>query len=366
MFRTRCRSVHSPSSLAADTKCGTINNLRALCASVVHQPYRLTASLVINMRPCTAALSAFLNGANYDAVIVDLYTVALASGETLRFSGGNTALTLPAAVFADPHSLNYGANQIFALGPRFGRSKISTKVGVEPAELDIDVFAGGGDLVGTFPFAEAVRVGLFDGATVELDRFFAPPRAAGSAALDTSLGCLTWFYGRVAECDIGRSQVTMKVKSLMNLLAIQQMPRRLYQASCNLVFGDAMCGYNRVTGAAANGTTGGPAQIAVSAAAGSTQGALVLASAIPTAYVEGTIIGATGANAGFSRTLAALSAPGTTIGLFKPWLYPVAVGDSFAILPGCDHTTGAGGCAGRNNLARFGGFPYIPPPEAAF
>jgi len=31
----------------------------------------------------------------------------------------------------------------------------------------------------------------------------------------------------------------------MNLLAIQQMPRRLYQRAAGHVFGDAMCGYDR-------------------------------------------------------------------------------------------------------------------------
>ena len=54
-----------------------------------------------------------------------------------------------------------------------------------------------------------------------------------------------WFYGRVAETDVGRSKIEMKVKSLLNLLAQQQMPRRLYQAACTHVFGDPMCTFNR-------------------------------------------------------------------------------------------------------------------------
>jgi hypothetical protein len=173
------------------------------------------------VRPCSSGLAAFLgNPANRDVVQADLYTFALASGETLYWSGGNTALTIPAAGFP-VGSINHGTSQTFALGPRFGRSKITTKIGVEPAELDIDILAGADDLVGTFPVAEAMRMGIFDGATVELDRLFAPPPSAGSPGLDTSLGCLLWFYGRVAECDVGRSKIAMKVKSLMNLLAIQ-------------------------------------------------------------------------------------------------------------------------------------------------
>ena len=46
------------------------------------------------------------------------------------------------------------------------------------------------------------------------------------------------------------------------------------------------------------------------------------------------------------------------------WLEPVTVGDGFELLPGCDHTLAT--CQGTfNNLSRFGGFPYIPPPELA-
>ncbi|HTV87991.1 MAG TPA: DUF2163 domain-containing protein [Stellaceae bacterium] len=315
------------------------------------------------MRPCPAALATFLAGANYEAWMVDLYTFALSDGLTLRYTGGNAAVTVAAAGFADPNSLNYGSAQSFALGPRFGRSNITTKVGVEAAELDIDIFAAPTDLIGTFAFADAVRIGLFDGATVELDRLF------GAAPGDTSLGCLTWFCGRVAACDIGRSAIAMKVKSLMNLLAVQQMPRRLFAASCSHIFGDAMCGYNRATGSAADGTTGGPAQLTVTQTV-ATQSGVILASPIASNifdYVEGTLVGATGANTGYRRTIASISPDGTTLAQLQPWLYPVAIGDQFYALPGCDHSTnGSAGCALRNNLARFGGFPYIPPPEMAF
>ncbi|HTT78589.1 MAG TPA: DUF2163 domain-containing protein [Stellaceae bacterium] len=315
------------------------------------------------MRPAPAALAAFLAAAEYDAWMADLYVFQLTDGLVLRYSGGNTAVTVPAAGFADPHSLNYGSAQTFLLGPRFGRSQVSTKIGVEPAELDIEIYAAATDLIGTFAFADAVRIGLFDGATVELDRLI------GAAPGDTSLGCLTWFYGRVAECDIGRSTIAMKVKSLMNLLAIQQMPRRLFAASCSHIFGDPMCGYNRQSGTAADGTTGGPAQITVTATT-TAQSGVYLASAISPNifdYVEGTLVGLSGANAGIARTIASISPDGKTLAQFKPWLYPVAVGDTFYALPGCDHsTTGEGGCQLRNNLGRFGGFPYIPPPEMAF
>jgi len=315
------------------------------------------------MRPASAALSSFLNNpANLACVQIDLYTIVLTTGGVLRYSGGDTALTVPAAGFPTG-SVNAGAARTFTLGPGFGRSKTSIKIGVAPAQLDIEVLAGANDLIGTFPVADAARLGLFDGATVELDRFFAPPQAAGSGALDTSLGCLLWFYGRVADCDIGRSKLMLKVKSLMNLLAVQQMPRRLYGATCSHIFGDAMCGYHRAAGTNALGASTGVGQVTVTAAAGTSQALIVANAAVPAGYVQGTIAGASGQNAGYSRGIANVISPNITI--LKAFLFPVQPGDTFTLLPGCDHTTST--CNGTfNNLARFGGFPYIPPPEFAF
>ena len=315
------------------------------------------------MRPCSTALAAYF--AAHDTVIAaDLYTFALASGEVLRYSGWNTGLSILGTAFPGG-SLNYSAGSYaeFVLGPRFGRSKITTRIGVAPAELDIEVLAGASDLIGTFAFAEAVRLGLFDGATVELDRLFAPPQAAGSGTLDTTLGALQWFVGRVADSDVGRTKITIKVKSLMNLLAIQQMPRRLYQASCGHVFGDAMCGYDRTAGKNAAGVATGNGAGAVTASSGTTQALINAGGAVAAMFKEGTITGASGANTGYSRTIANLG-DGSQIGLFKPFLFAIAVGDAFTVLPGCDHTTSA--CQNLfDNLARYGGFPYIPPPESA-
>jgi uncharacterized phage protein (TIGR02218 family) len=149
----------------------------------------------------------------------------------------------------------------------------------------------------------------------------------------------------------------------MNLLAIQQMPRRLYQASCGHVFGDAMCGYDRVAGRNAAGAATGNGAATITAVSGTTQGLINNTGAVAAVFNQGTIIGATGANAGYGRTIANLG-NGSQIGLFQPFLFPIAIGDTFTVLPGCDHTANA--CQSLfNNLARYGGFPYIPPPEAA-
>jgi uncharacterized phage protein (TIGR02218 family) len=305
------------------------------------------------MRPAGAALQTYL-AANDTVAVFDLYTFALPSGQVLRYSGWTTPLTIPGTCFPGG-SLNYNATGYtsFALGPRFDRSTVTTKIGIEPTELDVSILAGAGDLVGALSFADAVRVGEFDGATVELDRFFAPPQPDGSGTPSMSLGAIVWFYGRVADTDIGRSRIEMKINSLLNLLAQQQMPRRLYQAACTHVFGDAMCTFNRA-GLAAT----------VTALTGSSQAVIAtgLSPSPATLYDQGTIVALAGANSGQTRTIAHV-ASGSAY-LLKAWLYPVAAGDTFELLPGCDHTLAT--CQNTfNNLSHFGGFPYIPPPELA-
>ena len=49
------------------------------------------------MRPCSAALKAFLEGPAREAYQVDLYTVRLVTGETFRWTAGNNEVTVPAA-----------------------------------------------------------------------------------------------------------------------------------------------------------------------------------------------------------------------------------------------------------------------------
>lgn len=323
------------------------------------------------MRPCATALKTFLEtSSNTRVSIVDLFTFRLQDGSTLRYSGwtsvGPEPLSVPSASFP-AGSLNAGADRTFALGPRFGRSKVSVKIGADPAEMEIEVYAGSDDMIGTVTFAQAVRIGVFDGALVELDRLFSPPSDVGTVLLDTAtLGCLVWFYGRITEAEIGRSAIRFTCKSLLEILAATQFPRRIYQSSCNHVFGGAMCGYDRTAGTNALGASTGWGAQTITAESGSTQ-AQIVATAYdpglsPSPYIEGTITGATGANAGIMRTI---TGHASGIVTFKQaWLYTVAIGDTFTLLPGCGH--GAEYCETvLNNLGRFGGFPHIPPPESA-
>lgn len=316
------------------------------------------------MRSASAALISFLaNTTVYDLLVVDLYTFQLVDGTTYRYSATNGSLTVPSAGFPADCVLNTGANRTFTLGPAFSRSKVTTAIGVQPTTLKVDVIPHDADTIGAFTFLAAAQQKFFDGATVELDRFFAPSPAGG--AIDTSLGCMIWFYGRVTKTTVGRSHVSFEISSLLNLLQVQQVPRRLFEAPCGFIYGDARCGYDRVAGKNALGTSTGIGQITVTVTTGSTVSTINLTAPITADYNFGTVTGATGANAGVVRTMYN-NGSGSQIVLARDLPFVPAATDTFTVLPGCDHTlTGAQGCTGRQNTARYGGFPYIPPPELA-
>jgi uncharacterized phage protein (TIGR02218 family) len=283
------------------------------------------------MKPASPALIALLNSSE-EFVMADLYTFTLVGGNVLRYSAVPTAIT---------------ANGFtFALGPKFERSRTRTVIGTEVDELDIQVYPEPTDLLGATPWLLAAWQGQLDGALLQLERAFMPTYA------DTSPGTVVLFAGRISDLDCSRTAINMKCRSHLELLNIQ-MPRRLWQPSCTHVFGDAMCQFDR-------------ASLAVSFAclAGSVE-TQILSNVNPTPaglYVQGTIIGLTGANAGFSRTIAQMSNGAVTVKL--AFLSPPAAGDQFQLLPGCDRTLPT--CTNVfNNAIHFGGFPYVPTPESA-
>jgi uncharacterized phage protein (TIGR02218 family) len=143
----------------------------------------------------------------------------------------------------------------------------------------------------------------------------------------------------------------MKGRSLLDLLT-QQMPRRLYQAACTHIFGDAMCLFDRTTLAATVSATTADQNSLVTAFVPSPS----------TLYDNGTIAGVSGLNTGFRRGIGGMH-DGAAFFL-KPWIFPVAIGDLFQLLPGCDHTVATCNIV-FNNIIHYGGCPFIPPPETA-
>lgn len=313
------------------------------------------------MRPATTAVQNFLAiwGPTIQARLADLYTFTLQGGEVLRYTGFQIGISAPPPDAGNP--VNF-----FPAGPKFDRTHTRTQVGIEIDEIEISLYAGPADLLGfpgsgTLSWQTALWAGLFDGATMALDRAIISGYLPDGITLNV-IGTYNWFTGRIGDVEIGRSKTIIRVKSLLDLLTIQ-MPRRLYQASCNHVFGGAMCGYDRVNGINGDGEATGLGATTISAQPGSSQNSIftTLAPNPSNLYDQGSIVGASGQNAGYTRSIGVLSRG--VVYYLKPWIFPVAIGDQFQLLPGCPHTVG--GCQQFNNLDHYGGFPYIPPPETA-
>lgn len=322
------------------------------------------------MRPVIPALDTLLQNwtPRSDIKMADLYTWTLEGGEVFYFAEWQTALAAPLPGTTTPLVT-------FLRGPKFKRSRIREEIGVTVNELDVEIYAGADDLLGAaasggamgpgiLTWQQALRLGLFDGAYCELDRaFLSRPNTTAPYAV---VGTVERFYGPVGDVTFGRTNCVVHVKSQLDK-ASTQMPKRLFQASCGWSFGHRGCDYDRVNGLNASGAATGVGAVAVTALAGTSQTAIATgfapsAPALSTSYDQGSIKGATGFNAGFTRTVRVLT--GGTAYLFVPWVYPVAVGDGFQLLPGCDRTLPT--CqAVYNNLPRYGGFPYVPPPENA-
>src|SRR6266566_6581194 len=122
------------------------------------------------MRLATSAVKTFLDGwgTSTGAQIADLYTFTLLTGEVFRYSGFQTPLAAPLPNTSSPLFE-------FSLGPRFGRSKTKTQVGPQVDEMEVDIYVGEDDELGTssggnLTWQKGLWLGLFDGGYVELDR----------------------------------------------------------------------------------------------------------------------------------------------------------------------------------------------------
>lgn len=209
-------------------------------------------------------------------------------------------------------------------------------------------FGSSAELVEGVPFLQALRQGLFDGAFLQRDRAFlyawgAPP-----------IGTVALFHGRISSIDkIGRVEAQLKVKSDLVLLDID-FPRNIYQAGCIHILFDAGCALVKSSFAVAGTVASGSTNITINWT--NTQAADY--------FYEGTITFTSGALNGFTANLKASGS--STLVVIDPLPVAPQPGDTFNAYPGCNHTTGAGGCATFNNLVHFRGYPNVPPPATAF
>ena len=269
---------------------------------------------------------------NTEFRMADLYTITLMSGTVLRYTTwdsnlvvlGNTFLTGP---------------------PNIERTSIEEKLGMDVSTIEITIQASLSDVVNGTPILQAIGLGLWDGAAFRIDRLFMNSNG-------NQIGTVVRFSGVVGPVDeLTRSYVKFTVHAGTQFLTMQ-LPPIIMQPNCVHTLFDAGCGLVKASFAEANTVQGG-----------STVNKLISLSAKADGYYDnGQIVFTSGPNTGLTKAVKQYFAKNFFFN--SPLPFPPNAGDAFTAWPGDDKTQAT--CASKfNNLANFGGFPYVPVPETA-
>lgn len=290
------------------------------------------------MKSATPALVTLL-ASGKPLMFTDLYSIDLASGTQLRWHTADYPFTI-----TDTDGVVY---QKTALTLRRGNTKIV--VGVEVDNLELDVGAIATDTIDGVPFNQALRQGAFDKAD------FLLKRGVFDGTLETPWAQVAqisiMFGGTVGEVYPGRFSSRLTIVSHLELLNVSS-PMNLYQPPCQHVLYDAGCGLTRASFVVSNAATSGSTRSQINN---------TLAQAADY-FTQGVLTFTSGVNDGQSRTVKSY-APGV-LTVPYPFLTTPGVGDTFHIVPGCDHRQTT--CDTKfTNVVHFKGFPCVPAPEAA-
>ncbi len=264
--------------------------------------------------------------------MADCFTLTLRTGLILTYTSADVPIAL--------NGYTYLANSVLIDGLQY-----KCAVGLDVDQQQITVSARVSDTLGGVPFLQAIRNGVLDGCEIQRERAFLTSWSAAP------LGSVILFKGRVGTVDnVGRTTAQITVNSDLVLLDMD-MPRNLYSPQCVHVLYDSGCGLVK----SAYGATG-------AVGTGSTSSTIVWSGATQN-FAQGTILFSSGQNAGVSANIKSVGAGLLILSAALPNV-PIE-GDSFAAYQGCAHTKAA--CQTQfNNVAHFRGFPFIPPPAAAY
>lgn len=267
-------------------------------------------------------------------VTADIYTVTLSGGTAFNWSGYDQAVTVDGTTYT--------------LGPGLESNKLKLSAGVQVDTLTLSLFADAATLINGQPAMPFINGGGLDGAKVQAWRAYAANPG------DAWVGKLHRFTGQVSDIDRpSRVQADITVRSLFELLNTN-LPRNVYQPACLNTVYDPACAVSKAAYTVASAVTTATDSLRLTlTASGLTQAAGY--------FSLGAIRFTSGANAGVMRTVRQHAAGGV-LTLMQPLPVAAAVGDTFAIYPGCDQTLGT--CTSKfSNSLRFRGQPYIPVAE---
>ncbi len=264
--------------------------------------------------------------------MADLYTITLKSGTVLRYTTWDQTVTLL-------------GNSFLTGPPSIERTAIEETAGLDVSTIEVVIRAGPADLVNGTPILQAIGQGLWDGAGFTIERLFMDSNS-------NQIGTVIRFSGVVGPVDeLTRSYVKLTVNSGTQYLTMH-LPPVIMQPNCVHTLFDAGCGLSKASFAESNAVQGG-----------STVNKIISLSAKADGYYDnGQILFTSGPNNGLLKAVKQYFAKEFFFN--SPLPFPPNAGDAFTAYPGDDKTQAT--CANKfNNLANFGGFPYVPVPETA-
>lgn len=280
---------------------------------------------MMSVTPALAALAG-----NQQAIQCKLYTLTMITGQNLYLTDADIDVVCAGQVYS-------------SAGPSIKGAHFRKSRGLAVDTLTLQVLAGSNDLIGGVSWSIAARSGALDGTRVKIAKAFLS--AWGSPA-----EAVSFFVGSVNEAKDGEQVVEISVVSDDAKLE-SVIPKLTFQPGCWRTLYDAGCSANR----AAYQKNG-----AVTVASGRARFSSGL-SAASAYFALGAITFTSGLNSGVRRSVK--SFVGGEFVLSNPLVFDLAPGDSFVVVPGCDKTLGANGCAKFNNTVNFKGTPYVPKPE---
>lgn len=291
------------------------------------------------MRSVTDAMMSFLLS-KQPFFSADLFTFTLADSTVIRVTSFDRDVA---------YGLDAERKVWSSVGPVVSRSTWSVKNTLEVPSLEVNIWSTGTDGFGDQNFKAEVQQGLFEGATVLLQRAIMPTPG------DTSLGLVTLFGGRTGPIDVTPLGVKITFRG-HNVLLHQYMPKNRFEQQCIYSVYDAGCGVSKaaftwpwVVGPIILPTYiswGGPGEVP----------------SYPTNFTQGTVVFTSGPAEGQKRTISQATMDGFSMS-YPLYELPV-IGDSISITYGCDRTRdGARGCAFFANEQKYRGFLYVPPVE---
>lgn len=289
------------------------------------------------MKSASTGLVSLLNS-GYPIWMADLYLIKLKNGAILRFTSWDTSLTATVETEAEFPS-------VYAVK----RNGIKMETGLASSTLDVEVGIGSStSLIYGKQIQSAAAEGSFDDASIRLDRaFMATPGLANNGYT------LCLFEGFIATVEVSSALLKIHARSETEKLNIQY-PKNVFSPKCQNVLYDAGCQVNRDS-VKASGTLVGD----------QTAGVLVGDTLSANGYYDlGAITITSGACSGLSRSVLSSTNLGSTEEIILSVSFPVspAAGDTYEIVPGCQHDLAT--CTNKfANQNRFRGFPFVPAPE---